>query len=142
MKKYRDVMIKGVCNGILCSLIINVWVILSFYADFNNVVLYLIGLPLGILVFLLMKQPRIKSFLIAWFLSILLFIVTEIVINSLGIVSMFYHKIVGDEIKMTTGDGFGIMIIHIFHYFWIIIGTITAFIVTAMNQRRANQNNQ
>ena len=140
MKKYRDVMIKGVCNGIICSLIINMWIILSFYIIFNNVVLYLMGLPLGISVFLLMKQTRNKSFLIAWGLSILLFVVTEIVINRLGIVNMFYHKVVGDEIRMTAGDGFGIMVIHIFNYFWIIIGTIAAFIVTAINQRRTNKN--
>ena len=140
MKKYRDVMIKGVCNGIICSLIINMWIILSFYIIFNNVVLYLMGLLLGISVFLLMKQTRNKSFLIAWGLSILLFVVTEIVINRLGIVNMFYHKVVGDEIRMTAGDGFGIMVIHIFNYFWIIIGTIAAFIVTAINQRRTNKN--
>ncbi len=140
MKKYRDVMIKGVCNGMICSLIIHMWIILSFYIIFNNVVLYLMGLPLGISVFLLMKQTRNKSFLIAWGLSILLFVVTEIVINRLGIVNMFYHKVVGDEIRMTAGDGFGIMVIHIFNDFWIIIGTIAAFIVTAINQRRTNKN--
>ena len=118
MKKYRDVMIKGVCNGIICSLIINMWIILSFYIIFNNVVLYLMGLPLGISVFLLMKQTGNKSFLIAWGLSILLFVVTEIVINRLGIVNMFYRKVVGDEIRMTAGDGFGIMVIHILDYYW------------------------
>lgn len=142
MKKHIAAMIKGVCNGIICSLIINMWIILSFYTSFNNVALYFIGLPVGILVFLLMRQTRIKSFLIAWLLSILLFVVTEIAINRLGILNMFYHKIVGDEIRMTAGDGFGIMVIHIFNYFWIIIGTISAFVVTAINQRRTNKNKQ
>lgn len=133
-------MIKGVCDGVICSLIINMWIILSFYTSFNNVVLYLIGLPVGVLTLLLMRQTRVKSFLIAWPISILLFVVTEIAINSLGIVNIFYHKIVGDEIRMTAGDGFGIMVIHIFNYFWIIIGTIAAFIVTAINQRRTDKN--
>jgi hypothetical protein len=77
-----------------------VWIIISFYTDFNNAVLYLMGLPCGISAFLLMKQSRIKGFLMACFLSILSFAVTEITISRLETVNMFYHKVVGDEIRM------------------------------------------
>jgi hypothetical protein len=58
------------------------------------------GLPCGISAFLLMKQTRIKGFLMAWFLSVLSFAVTEIKISRLETVNMFYHKVVGDETKM------------------------------------------
>ena len=30
MKKYKAAMIKGICSGALCSLFINIWVIISF----------------------------------------------------------------------------------------------------------------
>ena len=92
-------------------------------------------LPAGIAAFLLMKQTKVKSFLLSWLLSILFFAATEIAISGLGIVNMFFYKINGDEIRMTAGDGFGIMVIHIINYFWIAVGTVTAFIVTVINQR-------
>jgi hypothetical protein len=43
---------------------------------------------------------------------------------------------------MTAGDGFGVMIIHIFNYFWIIIGTLTAFVLTVVNHRKVAKNKQ
>ena len=140
MKKYSAAMIKGVCSGVICSLIINMWIILSFCTSFNNLVLYLIGLPLGILVFILMRQTKIKNFAIACVFCILMFVVTEITISGLGIVNMFYNEIMGDEIKMTAGDGFGVMVIHIFNYSWIIVGKLTAFIFTAIKQIKTNKN--
>lgn len=139
MKKYTAAAIKGICNGIICSMIIAICVILLFYADFNDAVFCLIGLPAGTAAFLLMKQTKVKSFLLSWLLSILFFAATEIVISGLGIVNMFFYKINGDEIRMTAGDGFGIMVIHIINYFWIAVGTVTAFIVTVINQRNKRQ---
>ena len=135
MKKYKSAMIKGICNGVLCSLFINMWVIISFFIDFNDVVFDLMGLPLGISVFLLMKQTRIKSFLISWLFSILFYVLTEIIMGSLGIINIFYHKSAG--IGMTAGDGFGIMVISFFNYFWIIVGTLSVF--TAVKQIKTNK---
>ena len=137
MKKYKSAMIRGICNGVLCALFINMWVIISFFIHINDVVFDLMGLPLGISVFLLMKQTRIKSFLISWLFSILFYVSTEIIIGSLGIINIFYHKSAG--IGMTAGDGFGIMVINFYIYFWIIVGTLLAFIFTVVKQIKTNK---
>ena len=141
-KEYKFIIaiIKGIFNGMLCSLVINIWIIISFYTNFTTKILYLIGLPLGFSVFLLMKQSKMKYFGIAWIYSVLLYLVTELVLNKLGLINIFYHKVVGDEIRMTAGDGFGIMVIHVFNYLWIIVGTIIAFVFTIISQKKANKN--
>ena len=142
MKKYKSAMIRGICNGVLCALFINMWVIISFFININDVVFDLMGLPLGISVFLLMKQTRIKSFLISWLFNILFYVLTEIIIGSLDIIHMFYHISLGDVdsgIRMSAGEGFGIMVINFYIYFWIIVETLLAFIFTVVKQIKTNK---
>ena len=84
-----------------------------------------------------MKQTRIKSFFISWLFSVLFYVLTEIIMDSLDIINMFFNISLGDVdagIRMTAGDGFGIMVISFFNYFWIIVGTLSTFVFTAVKQ--------
>lgn len=136
---YKQVLIKGICNGILWSLVINIWIIISFYLKLNSFCFYLMGLPLAVITYLLLKQSKIRLFFSALLISIVLYIVTEIALTQLGVVNLFFQRALGDGIRMTAGDGFGIMVITLFNLVWVAIGSIAAFIKTCLTQRRAKE---
>lgn len=138
---YKQALIKGICNGIICSLVINIWIIISFYLKLNSFCFYLMGLPLAVITYLLLKQSKIRLFLSAWLISIFLYIVTEIALTQLGVINLFFQRALGDGIKMTAGDGFGIMVITLFNLVWVAVGLIAAFIKTFITQRKANEVN-
>jgi hypothetical protein len=99
------------------------------------------GLPLAVITYLLLKQSKIRLFLSAWLISIFLYIVTEIALTQLGVINLFFQRALGDGIKMTAGDGFGIMVITLFNLVWVAVGLIAAFIKTFITQRKANEVN-
>jgi hypothetical protein len=136
---YKISTAKGMCNGIFCALIINVWVVASFYVDVYDIVFYTMGLPLAISTYLLIKQSNIKYFFVAMILGIVIYFVIELILDSLGVVNMFFQHAVGDDLGMSAGTGLGLLIILMFNYIWIIIGTIAAFVVTVITQRKLNR---
>lgn len=138
-KPISKYLIRGVLNGVLCAIGISIWVVLSFYIDFNNFHLFTLGIPLAIITYFLLKSERIKYFFSAWGLSMLAYIVVQILLNATGVVNYFYSHAVGDGIRMSAGDGFGIMVIHIFNYVWIAVAIVSAFITSLYTQRKVKK---
>ena len=134
----KPYLLKGIINGVLCALGINIWVVLSFYVNFNNLHLFILGIPLAAISYFLLKNERIKYFFSAWGLSILAYIVVKLLLSATGVVYYFYSQAVGDGIRMTAGDGFGIMVIHLFNYLWLALAIILAFIASYYTQSKNN----
>lgn len=128
-------LVKGVGLGLTCSVIINTCVIISFYVILPSSYFYIMGLPLAVITYFLLRQKNIKCFFVSWVFSIITHIVLELILRRMGLVNGFYHRAVGDGIRMTAGDGFAILIIYIYNYSWALLGLFASLIKTLITQK-------
>ena len=137
---YKIAIIKGISNGVSASIIINLWVILSLYYNFSSTIFYLMGLPLSIISYFLLKQFKIKYYLAGLISCILSYLLITIMIDALGVVHTFYYNLIRNDIEMSAGTGFGIVVIYICNYCWFLMGVITAFISTIYKVKNGTTN--
>lgn len=142
--------IKGGANGILCAMVINLWVILSWYISYPAFIFYTMGVPLAISTYLLLKQRSFKYFLIAWGASMITYTAVEWLLLRLDVTNYFFHLAAGDSVPMTAGDGLGVVTIflfrtYLFQFIWMIIGFFAALIhtlIVRMKKQPANKPEQ
>lgn len=84
------------------------------YVNYPRYVLYILGLPLAIATYLLLKQCLIKYFFISWAVSIVPYVIAEILFTKLGFINMF-------------------------SFIGVAIGVIAAFINTCVVQNKATK---
>jgi len=99
------------------------------------------GLPLLFINYHFLKQTRIKFFLLAWIISVILSIFIEVLFAKMGILHILYSNVCPNSGKMTAGEGFAILGIFIFNLAGCVLGSIVAFIKTCVAQRKANEVN-
>ncbi len=126
---------KGIGNGFICALFINIFIIMSLYVDFPSCLYYFMGVPLAITTYLYLRQRKMTLFFVSLGSCVLAFVMIVILISMANVIQVWYSYIYPDVGKMSAGEGFAIMVIYLYHLIWIVLGTIAAFIQTVFNQR-------
>lgn len=136
----KIIMVKGLCTGFACVLLINFWVIISLYFSFSSPIYYLMGIPLGIIIFILLKQQKISQFFVAWGIGVVFFVLLETLVIITNTIYILYEKIFPNAGGMSSGEGFAILAIHFYNFAWAIIGTLFACIYTIIRQKKSEDN--
>lgn len=136
MKRYnsRIAIFKGISNGLICALFINILVIMSLYINFPSYLYYLMGLPLAITTYVFLRQKEMAFFFVSWGISILTFIMVVTLISMTNVIHIWYSHIYLEIGKMSAGEGFAIMTIYLYNLIWVVLGTVGAFIQTIFNK--------
>ena len=132
--------LKGLFAGLAIALVGNVGYTVFLYATFGNIGFYLMTIPSAIATFFVLKNDSIKKFISSVIAMVIGFVIWELVLNGLQIVNFFYYNKYPDAAEFSLGDGFAMAVIYGFDFIGTFIGTIGAFIVTAINQRKTNKN--
>jgi hypothetical protein len=131
--------IKGVLCGIILSCLNNLFIILSLYSVPFELISYGIAIISAILAIGFLINEKVFKSACSFFISIILFIITELVFDFAGIVRMVFKHINGVSAEMWDGDGFGMLIVLLFSfvgYFW---GSILALILSFFKGRKVKQ---
>lgn len=140
MKQYNSqkAIFRGIINGLICALFINILIIMSLYIKFPPCLYYLMGIPLAIITYVFLRQKKMTFFFVSWGSSILSFIMIVILISMTNVIHTWYSYVYPEIEKMSAGEGFAIMAIYLYNLIWIVLGTLGAFIQTLFNVQKEN----
>ena len=60
MRQYNSqkAIFRGIINGLICALFINILIIMSLYIKFPPCLYYLMGIPLAIITYVFLRQKK------------------------------------------------------------------------------------
>ena len=138
LSNYMLPMTKGIVAGLLLSCINNLWIIVSLYDNLSYFINYSMVIPSAVVTYFFLNNKKFKYFMITWIISILSFVLVDILISNTGIVPMVYKHINGYSAEMSAGDGFGMMVIYMYNFFGSIIGVFIAFVASCIKENKKN----
>lgn len=135
-RNYKDFIIRGGACGVITSLIITFWIIVVLYFQIKGLLCLFMVLSTAFISWLLISSQDIRAFIITWIISIGCFVITHLLIDISNIIDIIFKQIHGLDVKMWAGDGFGILVVHMFNYFGSLVGIIAAFITTLIKKNK------
>lgn len=135
----KSPLIKGGVCGIILSCLNTLFIILSLYNVPLKLIWYGIMIISGILAGVFFINEKIYKSVISFFISIILFIVTEFIFAFTGIVRMVFKHINGVSAEMWAGDGFGMIVVLLFSFVGFFLGSILALIFSFIKGRKVKK---
>lgn len=131
--------IKGAVSGIILSCINTFFIILSLYDTPFEFVSYGIAIISIILAIGFLINEKIIKSVYTFFISIILFFITELIFSLSGIIGMVFKRINGASAEMWAGDGFGMLVILLFSFAGYLLGGILAYIISISKGRKSKK---
>lgn len=121
-------LIKGGVCGIILSCLNNLFIILDLYGFPFEFVSYGIAIISAILAVGFFINEKITKTVSSFFISIILFFITEIVVSLTGIIRIVFKHIHGASVEMWVGDGFGMLVILMFTFTGYLMGSLLVLV--------------
>ncbi|MDP4144066.1 MAG: hypothetical protein Q8936_06210 [Bacillota bacterium] len=129
MRSIKSTLMIGSICGIIISCINTSLIILSLYTNLNISVYYGMAIISALVAFLFFINHKAVNILLSFLISVVTFIITEIITGQVGIVNMVFKHIYGASAEMWAGDGFGMMVVTLFNITGYFLGFVLALII-------------
>ena len=97
--------LKWALCGIIISIVVNAWYVVSLYIDYPTIGYYLVSIPVAMITLLMLNEKTLKGFLLALLTMTLCNIVTELLLYVFKVTDYFYYNVYPDAKDYALGEG-------------------------------------